>query len=88
MCKTDCFVNESNDEVDCFAGTSHGFSKSTFQRGKNICKLDDYFEYEIDGGYGFTSEEASFKDDVSEQLKLDMDSLNGKKPIIPMMQIT
>ena len=33
------------------------FSKSTFERGKNICKLDDYFEYEIDGGYTFTSEE-------------------------------
>ncbi|PWA58313.1 replication protein A 70 kDa DNA-binding subunit D [Artemisia annua] len=75
----DIDLHDTDNEVGCFAGTSHGFSKSTFQRGKNTCKLDDYFEYEIDGGYGFTSEEASFKDDVSEQLKLDMDSLNGKK---------
>ncbi|PWA56085.1 replication protein A 70 kDa DNA-binding subunit B [Artemisia annua] len=43
--------------VGFFAGTSHGFSKSTFQRGRNIFKLDDYFEYDIDGGYTFTSEE-------------------------------
>lgn len=43
--------------MGCFAGTSHKFSKSTFEMGKNICKLDDYFEYEIDGGYTFTSEE-------------------------------
>ncbi|PWA74382.1 replication protein A 70 kDa DNA-binding subunit C [Artemisia annua] len=53
----DVDLHDTDNEVCCFAGTSHRFSKSTFERGKNICKLDDYFEYEIDGGYTFTSEE-------------------------------
>ncbi|PWA33433.1 replication protein A 70 kDa DNA-binding subunit B [Artemisia annua] len=44
----DIDLHDTDNEVGCFAGTSHGFSKSTFQRGKNICKIDDYFEYEID----------------------------------------
>ena len=41
----------------CFAGSNHGFSKSTFERGQDTCKLNDYSEYETDGVYTFKSEE-------------------------------